>query len=148
MESAFDGEVRRVVYQRAMDDGLPPAASEVAAALSRTVEEVKESFQRLARAHVLVLQGGSGEVLMAAPFSAVPTPFLVESSGRVYYGNCVWDALGIPVVLGRDARVRASCGCCGSLMEMSVEGGALKEAAGVIHFALPAARWWQNIVFT
>jgi hypothetical protein len=36
---------------------------------------------------------------MANPFSAVPTPFLVRSGDRSWYGNCIWDALGIPAML-------------------------------------------------
>jgi hypothetical protein len=147
-EDAFDREVRRVVYGRTAGEGRVPSAAEVAAALGSAREEARASFARLAAAHVLVLQGEGGEILMAAPFAAVPTPFLVESGGREYYGNCVWDALGIPVVLGRDARVAASCGCCGTSMELAVRGGALEAAEGVVHFALPAARWWDDVVFT
>lgn len=144
----LDREVRRHVYERAAEDGRLPTAAETAAALSRTPEEVRASLQRLADARALVLQAGSGEVLMAAPFSAVPTPFVVRSGARSWYANCAWDALGIPAMLKLDAVVAASCGCCGTAMRLAVAGGALEDAGGVIHFALPAARWWDNVVFT
>jgi hypothetical protein len=33
-------------------------------------------------------------------------------------------------------------------MELRVEGGELGEGDGVAHFAVPAARWWDDIGFT
>ena len=143
----FDREVRRYVYEHTIGEGLPPSVAEAVAGLSRPEPEVRAAFRRLSDAHVLVLQQGGDEILMANPFSAVPTPFLVRAGGRSYYGNCVWDALGIPAMLQADADVEASCGCCGRAMRLRVAAGALAEAAGVAHFALPAARWWDDIVF-
>ena len=48
---------------------------------------------------------------MAEPFSAVPTPFAVYVDDQRYFGNCIWDALGIPAMLHADARIESSCGC-------------------------------------
>jgi len=33
-------------------------------------------------------------------------------------------------------------------MELIVHKGALLGTKGVIHFAVPASRWYENIVFT
>ena len=95
---------------------------------------------------------------MAPPFSAVPTPFLVtverraatsaESQAFSSYANCAWDALGVPVMMRTRARVRTACGCCGEAMVVDVEPDRPPSGAGVIHFAVPALRWWHDIVFT
>jgi hypothetical protein len=142
------GGVRCFVYDYVIREGLPPSIAVAAEALSRTADETKAAFQRLADEHVLVLQKGSDEILMAAPFSAVPTPFLVKVGEREYYANCIWDALGIPAMLKRDADITSSCGCCGRAMKLRIANNALAEARGLAHFALPAARWWDNVVFT
>jgi hypothetical protein len=84
---------------------------------------------------------------MANPFSAVPTPFLVKAGRRSYYGNCIWDAMGIPAMLKQDATVEASCGCCSTAMKLKITNGSLEEAHGIAHFAIPAAHWWDDIVF-
>ncbi|HEX5974735.1 MAG TPA: organomercurial lyase [Rubrobacteraceae bacterium] len=84
---------------------------------------------------------------MANPFSAVPTPFLVRAGDRSWYGNCIWDAMGISAMLQQDAVIEASCGCCGMAMQVTVVNGSLEEAPGIAHFAIPAARWWDDIVF-
>jgi hypothetical protein len=146
-QAAFDNEARRYVYDHVMQRGSPPTIAETASALSVTPENVKVSFQRLADGHILVLQRGNGEILMANPFSAVPTPFLVKAGDRSWYGNCIWDATGIPAMLQQDATIEASCGCCGTAMHLAVTNGSLEEAPGIAHFAIPAAHWWDDIVF-
>ena len=144
---AFDKVVRYHVYDYVMHEGLPPTIAEASSALSHSPDEVKSSFQRLADGHVLVLQKGSGEILMANPFSAVPTPFLVKAGGCSYYGNCIWDAMGIPAMLKQDAVIEASCGCCSTAMNLKITNGSLEGARGLAHFAIPAAHWWDDIVF-
>jgi len=142
-----DQRVRAQVYEMTMQRGLPPKVEEVARAMSITGDEVKAAFERLAAAHVLVLQPATNEILMANPFSAVPTPFRVEAGDVSAYGNCIWDALGIPAMLKRDARIITSCADCGTAAEISVEANVVK-GQGLLHFAVPAREWWNDIVFT
>lgn len=146
-EERQDRRVRAHVYDRALTGGVVPRRTAAAEALRLSEPAVAESFHRLAQGRVLALDADS-EILMAPPFSAVPTGFLVESGGRPWWGNCIWDALGILVMLGRDGRVVASCGDCGTGMTLEVAGGALRPAEGVAHFAVPSRRWWDDIVFT
>jgi hypothetical protein len=145
---AFDVRVRAAVYDAIITGGAVPTLAATAAALGSPVEAVTAAFRRLAAGHVLVLQPERDELLMANPFSAVPTAFAVEAGERTYWGNCVWDALGILAMLGRDGRVLASCGDCGAALVLEVRDGALAGAAGVAHFSVPARQWWDNIVFT
>ena len=145
---ALDRDVRHVIYDRFMKSGRAPTVVEICQELSRAESDVREAFARLAGGRVIVLQEGSGEILMANPFSAVPTAFLVEAGERSWYGNCIWDALGIAAMLGEDARITTGCGDCSDAMVLRVEGGKLAEGDGLVHFSVPAARWWENITFT
>jgi hypothetical protein len=144
---SLDREVRFHVYDQCMPAGLPPTLSETASRLKCSLDDVRLSFQRLADAHILVLQKGTGEILMANPFSAVPTSFVVRTVNQIYQGNCIWDALGIPAMLGQDAMIQASCGCCNTAMNLTVRNGSLEKSPGLAHFAIPAAHWWDDIVF-
>ena len=149
MEQAeFDCKVRNQVYDRAMREGRIPLCGEIAEATGMPVEDVRAACLRLAAGRVLVLQRGSGEILMANPFSAVPTPFVVRTAERAYFANCIWDGLGVLAMLHQDGAVQASCGDCGTGMELTVADGELKPAGGVIHFVVPAAKWWEDVVFT
>jgi hypothetical protein len=143
----FDQNVRHYVYDQTMKTTASPTIVETATALSTTSAEVQASFQRLADAHMLVLQKDTGEILMANPFSAVPTPFLTQIDGKTYYGNCIWDVMGIPAMLKRDAFIQTSCGDCGTSMTLRIVNGSLEPAIGIVHFAVPAAQWWADIVF-
>jgi hypothetical protein len=121
---------------------------QIAEGLNSPVEDVRAAMERLASGRAIVLQPESRELLLANPLSAVPTPFAVHVAGRLLYGACIWDALGIPAMLGQDAVVHTSCACCGEAMSVEIRDGLPRGVHGIIHFALPARRWWENIAFT
>ena len=110
-------------------------------------QQVDRALQRLCASHAFVLQE-NGELWRAAPFSAVPTAFPLKIGNRSYYGNCIWDALGIPAMLAQNARIDASCGCCNLEMLLKVKNGRLQGPKGWIHIAVPARDWYKDIVFT
>ena len=103
------------------------------------------SLRRLAADRLLVLAPGTPYVWMANPLSAIPTPFGVEAGGRSYFGNCIWDALGVLAMVGDAGTVRTWCPCCGERLAVEVAGDRLVDGEGVVHFERPAARWWEDI---
>ena len=141
-------DVQRYVYDATAERGRPPSAADVGEALEITRQEALSAFASLRQRRLLALAPESGEILMAPPFSAVPTAFLVEARGRSYFGNCVWDAYGIAAALDADARIDASCACCGEPIELRVEDGSPVPARAIAHFAVPAAHWWDDIFYT
>ena len=142
-----DDETRWHVYDITMREGAPPSKSRLATLLHASEADVAGSLQRLSAARMLVLQPGADEILMAGPFSAVPTPFRVTVDSFSTYGNCIWDALGIAAMLQKDAEIETSCGDCGTAAHLSVHANEV-IGGGFMHFALPPRVWWQNIVFT
>ena len=150
MEKTFDEldkKVRFHVYDTVLNSGKIPTAAETAHSLGQTEDEIGASFTRLADAHILVLQKGRGEILMANPFSAIPTPFLVKTGEKSFYANCIWDAMGVPAMLGQDAVIEASCGCCSTAMTVEIKNQSIEDPKGIAHFAIPAKRWWDDIVY-
>lgn len=145
--AALDRAVRLHVFRQTAETGAVPQPDEIAAALGLAAEAVASSLGRLADGRVLVLAPTSRSIWMANPFSAVPTDFKVTCRGRTYFGNCIWDALGIPAILGADGLVATTCGDCGRPMELAIRRSGL-TGGGIVHFAVPAARWWVNIGFT
>jgi hypothetical protein len=140
----LDNDVRLFVYRFFVEEGRPPVAAEIGGVLGQSVSAVEDSLGRLADGHVLVLAPGTPYVWMANPLSALPTPFQVRTGDRVLFGNCIWDALGIVAMLDTDAEVRSWCADCGEAMVLSVTAGSI-AGDGVIHFAVPAAQWWDDI---
>lgn len=140
--------MRLALYERFVEEGEAPGVEEIAEALSIPVEEAEAAYGRLAESRVIVLMPGTHEVWMANPLSAVPTAFRVETPRGSFWGNCIWDGLGAVAMLGGDGTVETRCPDCEESMALRVEEGELVEGEGVAHFAVPAARWWENIGFT
>lgn len=144
----LDARVRRHVYNVTLQRGDPPSIAELAEATSAAPGEVAATLASLAAARVLVLQPGSGEILMAPPFSAVPTPFLVRTHAHAAYANCAWDALGVSVMMRQRVYIHTSCACCGEALSLATRNPEAPDGDAIIHFAVPARRWWEDIVFT
>ena len=109
---------------------------------------MRAGWRQLHEAHALVLDAAGAEIRMAAPFSAVPTPFRVHADGRWWYANCAWDAFGVPSALKVDGRVESSCPDCGEPYAVVVEDHRVDRPELLFHCLVPAAQWWDDIVFT
>ena len=146
--SVFDNDVRVALYRFFVREERAPVAGEIAAELGASPLDVEASFQRLADAHVLVLTPGTSYIAMANPLSALPTPFRAEVDGKRYWGNCIWDGLGTVAMLGGTGRVTARCADCAEELELDVRDHVVAASEYVVHYAVPAARWWDDIGFT
>jgi hypothetical protein len=148
MLSDRDWEIRLAVYLHIVAHGQPPTYAEVALDLNLPAEEVRHAFRRLHEQHALFLAPGTDAVLMANPFSAIPTAFRVEARGRRYWANCAWDSLGIPAALHADGWIEAMSAYSGQPMRYAIVGGALRAGEGVVHFSLPFRHWYDDLIHT
>jgi hypothetical protein len=145
----LDLRIRNEIYSSFVRTGNAPTPAETAAALGLTAQEVEAALQRLHDAHALVLAQDGRAIRMLNPFSAVETSHRVEAGGRSWFANCAWDALGIPAALHVDGRIASTCPDCGEALELEVRDGALARGAELlVHFVVPARRWWDDIGFT
>lgn len=141
-------EVRRYVFRQAADTGHVPQAPEIATALGRREPEIRAALHQLAAGRALILAPNDGTIWAANPFCAVPSGFRVQLSGRRYWGICAWDALGIAAALHGDATIMAPCGDCSTPLTLEIRDGVVQGDRAVVHFAIPARHWWDNIGFT
>ena len=149
MSALTDTGVRLHIYGELAAGRAAPTVHEAATALGLGAGEVEAAYRRLAEGRVVVLEPGSTDIWMANPFSTRPTPFRVSGGGRSWWGVCVWDSPGILAMLGIDGSIRTTCPDCDDPLELAVEGGELSGPPGAVaHFAVPAARWWDDIGFT
>jgi hypothetical protein len=145
----FDTSVKLNLYETIARTGLAPTASDVAAALGAPLDQILAAFERLHQKRLLVPEPGDpARIRMAPPFSGVETPHRVVVGEVSYYANCIWDALGVPTALHADALIHTSDGYTGEAVTLRVQDGAPLPEPCVIHFAVPAALWWRDIVYT
>ena len=143
----FNTRLRLFVYRHLLRHEKSPTVAEMAKGLASSIPKVCAGLARLSESHAFMLQE-NGELWRAAPFSCIPTAFPVTAGKRSWFANCIWDALGIPAMLGKDAHIAASCGCCNLDMPIEVKDGKLLSGKGLIHIAVPARDWYKDVVFT
>ena len=145
----LDTQVKLRIYAIVARDARMPDSTEIARELGIPQVEIEAAFERLYTKRILVLEPGDpSRIRMAPPFSGIETGFRVEASGKSYAANCVWDALGVAAALKQDAIIHASDGFTGEPLRMEVKDGKPTGSRFVAHFAVPAAHWWDNIIYT
>ena len=98
-------------------------------------DNIRAALTRLDEEDVIRIR--DGRVDLAYPFSAVPTYFVVNLSGRGdRYVCCAIDALGVAPMLGEPVRIRSRCHHCGEPLEFSADpSGPGLGAEGVMMWA-------------
>ena len=139
-----DIALRNRTYRHFVDTGCPPTAGD----LGLPQAEVDAGWRRLHDAHALVLDPATAEIRMLNPFSAVPTAYRVRAGGRSWYANCAWDALGICAALQVDGRIESSCPDCDEPIAVEISAEQPDDPSLLFHCLVPAARGWDDIVFT
>jgi hypothetical protein len=140
---ARDLDLRRRTYAHMVETGRAPRAEELGDA-----DEVVAGWRRLHGAHALVLNPQTDEIRMLNPFSAVPSAYRVRVGDRWWYANCAWDAFGVCAALHADGRIETSCADCGEAIAVQLREGRPDDESLLFHVLVPAARWWDDIVFT
>jgi hypothetical protein len=143
-----DLDVRLAVYRHIIDTGAAPRAGDVASSMGVTGAEVREAYARLAARHLLVLEPDGETIRMAPPFSGMPTGHRVTVKTVEYSANCAWDAFGIVAVLGGRGLVRSRCGESHLPLDLRIDAGVDADSSWRFHCAVPASRWWDDIVYT
>ena len=151
----FDTRVKTAIYRWVVDTTGAPAVEDIGSLLGVPPQEVADAYGRLFAKRVLFLEPDRRTIRMAPPFSAVPTQHRVRVRDRIYFANCSWDSLGIPAALHKGGTVFSRCEQ--TLEPITILVGKTgpetqpigpKAESIVAHFAVPAAKWWADLVYT
>jgi hypothetical protein len=94
------------------------------------------------------LEPGTHQIRMANPLSAVPTDYNVIVGEKTYSVNCAWDSFGLAAMLGADVEINATYAHTRQPAHIFITDSAISGDGGVIHFAVPAAHWYDDLIFT
>jgi hypothetical protein len=111
----------------------PVEVEEIVAAFADGPSEgIRQDLARLDGDDLIQIRDGLVDV--AYPFSAFPTPFVVQlADGQERYACCAIDALGIAPMLAQRVRIRSRCHHCGEPLELGVDpAGSGLEAEGAM----------------
>jgi hypothetical protein len=148
MDNVQPWQVRALIYESFLQRGEAPTIAQLAQSLQTDEQTVVSHLWTLHREHHIVM-GTHDELIAAHPFSNVPTAFEVIIGRVRARGFCIWDALGIPAMAGKDAIVEAACSLCLHAIHLEVvHGRLLLERDYVAQFLVPAQRMWDDIKYT
>jgi hypothetical protein len=140
--------LRILVYDHLVASGSPPSLDAIAAHFGTTRDVARQELGALKIGKTILVHPDSGEIWMAGPFSAAKSDYQVVTSDRSWWANCAWDMLGIPIVLNEEVQGRTRCTDCGSPMTFDCSPARPPTIDAVVHFLVPARRWYEDIAFT
>jgi len=141
-------QIRHFVYNYFADTTLPPSVEDTAAHFNISTEEASVLYKELHNRHAFLLEPETLIIRMANPFSGIPTDFKVHANGKTYFANCAWDMLGVPAALHTDVVIKAVCTESNNSVQLEINNGQITNYNLLIHFPLPFARWYDDLVFT
>ncbi len=145
---SLDTQTKLAIYRHFAETGKRPSLELIAERVGSSVAEVRETYGRLRAQRVLALESDGESIRMAPPFSGVPTQHVVTVHGTSYFANCAWDSFGIPAALHRPGRVQSRCEQSGEPLDLEISLEGPPPCDWLFHCLVPAAKWWENIVFT
>jgi len=148
MPTDFDTIVKLAIYRTTAETGRLPSLETVADKVAADLEAVRLAYRALRADRLLLLEEDGVTIRMAPPFSGVPTQHRVTVDGIEYYANCAWDALGIPAALHRPGLVRSRCEESLEPLHLPVGLNGPEPSSWLFHCLVPAAKWWDDLVFT
>jgi hypothetical protein len=112
---------RRVL--RGFAQGTPPSRRELERWAQELDVDLDSTLSALETNDVLRRDLATGTVALAYPFSATPTDFRValDSTAQEVFAMCAVDALGIPTLAGRNARITSRDRSSGAQIEIQLE---------------------------
>jgi Alkylmercury lyase/Bacterial regulatory proteins, gntR family len=103
----------RLILQTFLERGGPiPVEDIIAASLGARPDTLHDALVALDDEDLIRVR--TGQIDLAYPFSAAPTPFRVRlSGGRERHACCATDALGFAPMVGEPVEIASSCHHCG-----------------------------------
>ena len=147
-QSARAGQLHHELIRGLIETCAVPTREELQARLSCSSAELGLAVEDLEDAHGVVLHPKTHNVWAIHPFSAAPTPFVVQSGEKKWWGNCAWCSLGIAVLVDKPCTIVTTLGAETEQVALKVEEGRLSRTDLVVHFPIPMAEAWDNVVYT
>jgi hypothetical protein len=148
MSDAFDVTLRTAVYRHFATTGQSPTLDAMRVATGATSEQVRDAYGRLYAKRMLVPTADFASIRMAPPFSGVPTQHRAAVNGRDYFANCAWDTFGVVAALGGTGNVLSRCEQTLEPLALHLAPEGPPASEWRFHCVVPAAEWWNDIVFT
>lgn len=144
--------IRKFVLDHFVEYSRAPLAEEIMERFKISKREVFNALDSLEKGRLLYRLKGTQRILMAHPFSNMPTSYqVITESGKIYYANCAWDSVALHFLLRQPVQVKSYCFHCSDVIQLALRNEKLVEKKPenfLVHFSKPLAQWWEDVVDT
>ena len=74
--------------------------------------------------------------------------FTLKSARGIWWGNCAWCSLGAAALLNEDVSITTTLGGHDQQITVNITGGKLERNDLFVHFPIPMANAWDNVIYT
>jgi len=140
---ALRGAVTRAIAAK----GFAPGNDELAADFGVSMGAIESGLRSLQSRHAILLHPHVCKPWVVHPFALAPGSCWVETEQRGYWANCLYCALGIAACLKTDASIHTRLGGEAEAVCFTVRDGRIEPSSYLFHLAVPAAQWWNNVIY-
>jgi len=149
MDDALIWSVRTFIFETFVATTRAPQLTEIMQAFNLSTEQATDVLFALHEKHAIFLDPGTIDIRIANPFSAIPTPFLVDVNDKTYTANCAWDCFGVVAALhAKEALIHSVCTQSAMPVHMEIHQGQVVPTSTLIHVLVPFQQWYDDMVFT
>ncbi len=124
-----------------------PSISELSLLYKKSSSEIRKALENLEAYHGCALSS-KGEIAAVHPFSARATNFKVVSHNSEWWANCAWCAMGVIKLVGGTGELITRIFKDDFPTHIRVSGGEIGSTNFKVHFPVPMARIWENVVYS
>ena len=152
MSNDLNKDVRKFIYDHLFSFAIPPTLEKIMIKFKKDREEIIKALVSLHNDHLIVFDQKINKIMIAHPFSGIPTSFVVKSSqDRKYYATCAWDSIALHFTLEDDIEVESYCHYCNNEIRLILSNNQIVlniPEETTIHFQEHAGKWWDDIIDT
>ena len=139
------GQRLAVALYRALAEGEPVAAAELASRTGRSVEEITATLDGWPN----VFYDQHRQVIAFWGLALPKMPHRLEVAGRVLHAWCAFDPLFIVPLLGEPARVASTCPETGRPVSLTITSDGVTDVdppGAVVSFLIPTKPWGNDVI--
>jgi len=120
----LEKETLRAIFEVILESGKAPIMEELQVSLKKSDNLVIRVLDKLEAKDILLRRKGTQEIVSIYPFSLVPTEHqVVLDDGKKLFAMCAVDALGMPNMFDKNAKIVSQCEWCKEKMTIEVTNG-------------------------
>ena len=134
--------MRLFIYEYLVEHSVPPVVEQLMTEFGLSRAETVAALRQLADERNVALVRGTARILMAWPFSAIATPFVVRAARSTLLRQLLVGLGRVPRDARRDITIEAFCHHCGGAIaiDMSRRQGHSRRAGRDAHLPSPEAQ--------